>query len=305
MRKGKRKKDYLQWWMDRIAILTGFKEEARKLYSLTNTTYTVGSWALLKLVILEYYVDVYTTIIKKIFNEAYYLDLFAGPGLDLIKETGDVIFGSPLIADKVPKPEKKFDKLILIEQDRSSAAALQTLLPHATVIPEDVNVSGLEKALGLFPKDRSVPCLAFVDPEGLDLQWSTLQMLLQRWSDVVINYQPSAVRRAAGSIYISSSYATTLTKFFGTEKWALCNTEEEYLELYRSQIEQHKDYTIPIKVQGPGGFHYYIIVAVRKTGGAQRWIDAIHRAKEHIEKANYKDAERFLRIFKGEQRTLF
>ncbi|KPV65481.1 MAG: hypothetical protein AOA65_0085 [Candidatus Bathyarchaeota archaeon BA1] len=88
--------------------------------------------------------------------------------------------------------------------------------------------------------------LSIVDPEGLDLQWSTLQ----RWSDVVINYQPSAARRAAGSISISSSYATTLTKFLGTEKWALCGTEEEYLELYRSQIEQHKDRTIPIKVQG-------------------------------------------------------
>jgi len=61
----------------------------------------------------------------------------------------------------------------------------------------------------------------------------------------------------------------TLTKFFGTEDWISCNTEEDYLELYERQIKHFKDYVIPIKVTGPKGFYYYIIVAVRKTSGMQ------------------------------------
>jgi three-Cys-motif partner protein len=305
MKKGRRKKDYLQWWMDRINTLKGFKEEATRLYNITNTAYETGPWGVLKLAILAYYVDVYTTIIKAKFGETYYLDLFAGPGLDLIKATNDVIFGSPLIADRATRTTKKFDKIILIEKDKAFANALEKLLPQAIIIPEDVNSGGLDKALGMFPKGRSIPFLAFVDPEGLEIQWSTLRLLLESWSDVIINYQPSAVRRAVGSISTSESFATTLTKFFGTSDWSSYGTEEDYLELYKKQIGSFKDYVIPIKVSGPKGFYYYIIVAVRKTSGMQGWINAIYRAKENIEKASYKDAEQFLLIFSGKQRTLF
>lgn len=300
MRRGRKKKDYLQWWMDRITTLKGFKEEAARLYNVTKTAYRVGSWALLKLAILAYYVDLYTGIIKKIFGRAYYLDVFAGPGINIVKGTNDLIFGSPIIADRAPKPEKKFDKLILIERKEKRAMALHSLLPNATIIKDDVNSGGLDKALNLLRNDKKIPFLAFVDPEGLEMRWSTLQLLLDTWSDVIINYQPSAVNRAVGS-----GYNKTLTNFFGTEEWTSYQSEEEYNELYIRQITRHKDYAIPIKVRGPRGFHYYIIVAVRKTSGTQPWINAVHRAKENIEKADYKDAETFLRIFKGEQLTLF
>ena len=305
MKKGRRKKDYLEWWMDRITTLKGFKEEASRLYRVTNTAYKTGAWAILKLAILAYYVDVYTTIIKARFAETYYLDLFAGPGLDLIRRTNDVIFGSPLIADRATRTNKKFDKLILVEKDKTFANALEKILPEATVIPQDTNSGGLDAALKMFPKGRSVPFLAFVDPEGLEMQWETLRVLLESWSDVIINYQPSAVRRAVGSISTSESFATTLTKFFGTQDWASCNTDEDYLKLYERQIRLFKDYVIPIKVTGPKGFYYYIIVAVRKTSGMQGWINAIYKAKENIEKASYKEAEKFLLIFSGKQRTLF
>jgi len=305
MKKGRRKKDYLEWWMDRLTTLKGFKEEASRLYHVTNTAYKTGAWAILKLAILAYYVDVYTTIMKARFAETYYLDLFAGPGLDLIKRTNDVIFGSPLIADRATRTGKKFDKLILVEKDKTYANALARLLPEATVISEDTNSGGLDTALNAFHESRSIPFLAFIDPEGLEIQWSTLRLLLESWSDVIINYQPSAVRRAVGSISTSESFATTLTKFFGTQDWGSCNSGEDYLELYKRQIKQFKDYVIPIKVTGPKGFYYYIIVAVRKTSGMQGWINAIYKAKENIEKASYKEAEEFLLIFSGKQRTLF
>jgi len=72
------------------------------------------------------------------------------------------------------------------------------LLPHATIIAEDVNSDGLRKALSMFAYEKSIPFLAFVDPEGLEIKWSTLQVLLERWSDVIINYQPAAVHRTVG-----------------------------------------------------------------------------------------------------------
>ena len=54
------------------------------------------------------------------------------------------------------------------------------LLPHATIIAEDVNSDGLRKALSMFAYEKSIPFLAFVDPEGLEIKWSTLQVLLER-----------------------------------------------------------------------------------------------------------------------------
>jgi len=304
-KKRRRRMDYFEWWMKRINTLKGFKEEAARLYRVTKTAYSPGSWAVLKLAILAYYIDVYTVIMKARFDETYYLDLFAGPGLNRIKGTEDIIFGSPLLADKTPKPNKKFDRLILIERNKKYAEALVRLLPQADVIPEDVNSTGLKKTVNnIFPSNKAVPFLAFIDPEGLEIEWSTLQVLLERWSDVIINYQPSAVRRVARSVAKSEKFAETLTKYFGTDKWSNCCTDEDFLELYEKQIRRFKEYVIPIKVRGPKGFYYYIIVAVRKTGGTQGWIDAIYKAKYYIEKADYKDAERFLRIFRGEQQTL-
>lgn len=302
MKRGRRKKDSFQWWVDRITTLRGFKDEARMLFESTGVAYEVGPWAVLKLAILEYYVSLYTTIIKKIFKRAYYLDLFSGPGLNHIAGTSTVILGSPLIADRIPNTQKKFDKLLLIEQNRPYSRALATLLPDAIVINRDVNAGGLEEAFKSIPAD--VSCLAFVDPEGLELQWSTLKLLLGKWCDAIINFQISGVRRTAGLAPTSPSCSETLDKFFGTDKWKECKDDMDYLRLYEDQIRQHKDYTLHIKVKGPGGFYYYIIIAVRKTGGTQGWIKAIQRAGEHIEKVDYAYAQSLLDIFDGKQATL-
>ena len=301
MAKSTRKGDYLSWWLKRINVLKGFKDEASQLYQATKVAYSPRSWALLKLSILSYYVDVYTNIIKAIFPHTYYLDIFAGPGLNTIRNGTDVVFGSPLIADKIPRSNKKFDKIILIEKKPIYAEALQKLLPNAIVINQDVNEGGLDTAFTKFSSTRSTPFLAFVDPEGLQNEWKTMEKLLERWSDVIINFQISAVSRTAGL----STGSETLTKFFGTDSWKECKDPNDYLDLYLQQIKKYKEIAIPIKVQGVGGFYYYIIVAIRRTKGNQKWINAILTAKENIEKANYRDVQRFLEIYKGEQKTLF
>jgi len=264
----------------------------------------VGAWALLKLAIFAFYADVYTSIIKARFSQTYYLDLFAGPGLNKINETGDLILGSPLLADRVPKQGKKFDGMILIEKSREDANALRKLLPNAEVLHRDVNKDGLEIALKSIPQNPACPVLAFVDPEGLEIQWSTLESLLKIWSDVMINYQPTSVRRVIGSLKNTPSLENSLNRYFGGNQWKGCSTDDELFQLYLSKIKQHKEVAIPIRVRGSGGFYYYIIVAVRRTGGEQHWIDAVHRAKEKIEAASSHDAERFLEIYKGRQQLI-
>lgn len=290
--------DSFEWWKRRIETLKGFKEEAAQLYEVTKTAYEPGPWTILKLAILTYYVDVYTSIIKKNFGQAYYLDAFAGPGLDRIRETGDIIFGSPLIADRIPNENKKFDKLVLIEKNRSYASALSQLLPKACIIQDDINSDGLNQALKEIPSDA--PILAFIDPEGFELEWNTLKSILDRWSDAIILFQLSQVPRTAASKICED----TMNRFYGTSDWQSCRHPKQYLECYLSKIGKHKDRIIPIRVRGEGGFYYYVIVAVRQTSGAQRWIRSIERAQLEVEKVTSSQIKRLLGIFKGEQKTL-
>lgn len=305
MSQPRKKKTFLEWWMERITTLKGYKQEANSLYSKTGLAYNVGAWAVIKLAFHAYFVDVYSGIIKANFTKSYYVDVFSASGLDKIDATGDIILGSAPIADRVPKTGKKFDKIILIEKNPGSVAALRKILPNAVVIDKDANTEGIDAALGEF-KEPGIPFLAFVDPEGLAIDWAPLSTLLAKWCDVIVKYEPTSVRRIVGSSSAQPGHANALDRYFGTREWRNCNDDQELLNLYVRQISRFKDVVIPIRVNGSptGNFHYYVIFAARKTSGSQGWIDAINRAKEYIEKATSDDAERFLGIYSGKQELL-
>jgi three-Cys-motif partner protein len=298
--------------MARLKELHGYEQQSKTFYLMTHQANPTDSWSILKLAVIANYVDIYTTIIKSHFGKAYYLETNAGSGLNSIEDIDNiVIFGSPMIA--VTKPRKKFDGYILIEKKAKYCRALNILIPSALVIKGDANsdvindknssLHGLRYTLEEIPKN--IPILAFVDPYGMDIRWNTLELLLNRWSDVIINFQ--SVSRTIGSISYNPKYNNTLTSFFGTADWQDCVGLglECYLDLYIKQIKRYKDFTIPIKIQGPGNYYYHLIVAVKKTKGAQGWIDAIMRTKENVEKATYKDVIKFIDIFRKKQTTLF
>lgn len=282
-----------------MQTLAGFKDEASTLYQKTGTAYPVGAWAILKLALVAYYVDVYSSIIKSRFKQSYYVDFFAGPGLNQIRETGDIVLGSPLLADRVPKKNKKFDRLILVESDGNKSKALQTLLPTANVIPYDINVEGIAKVLAAIPS-KGTPGLVFVDPEGVEIQWKTLEMILDRWCDIMINFQTSSIARISNAKHRTNA----LDAFYGTHEWRNCVGGDDLLRLYVRRLSARRDYAIPIRVQGPGVFHYHIIIGVRKTQGSQEWVDAIYRARDKIEQATSRDAEQFLDIRYKRQASL-
>jgi three-Cys-motif partner protein len=190
-----------------------------------------------------------------------------------------------------------------VESNDRRAVALRKLLPSAQIIPYDINGQGIEEVLSALP--QGVPSLLFVDPEGLEIHWRTLERILGRWCDVMINFQSSGIGRTVASARNSKTYDATLDQFFGTTEWRSCYTEEDLLGLYIAQLNMHRDLVIPIRVQGPGIFHYHIIVSVRKTKGAQGWVEAIYRAKTKIEAATSSDAKQLLDVYHKRQATLF
>ena len=298
----RKKQTYFEWWQSRIRKLSGFENEAKQLFANTGEAYPVkGAWVVMKLALIAYYVGLYSTIIKKLFAKAYYVDFFAGPGLNRITDTADIIFGSPLLADRGPAQEKKFDKLILVEPNAKRNEALAKLLPAALIIPEDINTGGIDRVLELLPDDA--PSLVFVDPEGLEIHWNTLVKIFARWCDMIINFQSSSIERSVATARTDISREPSLDLFFGTADWRNCLNEDSLLELYVTRLKQYRPVVIPIRVQGPGIFHYHIIVAVKKTKGPQGWIEAIERAKNKIEAATSDDLKPLLDVYHRRQTT--
>lgn len=89
---------------------------------------------------------------------------------------GEVIDGSPLIAAKASPP---FTHLFWVDSDTRNAASLrahQADFPRRriTVLQEDAN-RAVDDILRVVPRDR--PVFAFLDPEGSELAWSTIEKL--------------------------------------------------------------------------------------------------------------------------------
>jgi three-Cys-motif partner protein len=110
-------------------------------------------------------------------HQRYYIDLFAGPGQDKVREMGKVIDGSPLIALKAGPPE--FTKLFLVDADPKNVASLDA---HRADYPTrsiqtfcgDANAR-IADILAQLPVDY--PVFAFIDPRGAELKWQTVAKL--------------------------------------------------------------------------------------------------------------------------------
>lgn len=57
-----------------------------------------GRWAIEKLDYVARYINVFETSMRNKWSVRYYVDLMAGPGKNRLKETGQIILGSPLLA---------------------------------------------------------------------------------------------------------------------------------------------------------------------------------------------------------------
>lgn len=110
-------------------------------------------------------------------HQRYYIDLFAGPGQDKVRETGQIIDGSPLIALKGGPPE--FTELFFVDADPKNVASLEAHrddYPNRSVhiCSGDANVQ-VDYVLSQLP--TRFPVLAFLDPRGAELRWETVAKL--------------------------------------------------------------------------------------------------------------------------------
>jgi len=120
---------------------------------------TFGPWTCLKLIALKFHSDLYTTIMNQHlarlgFDSIVYVDVLAGSGLNLIRDTRSSIAGSSIVASLAPI-HRKYDFILAIENDPNHATALSkrlgTIRDEGTydVVPYDasMHIDTIEKLL--------------------------------------------------------------------------------------------------------------------------------------------------------------
>ena len=285
-----------EWLKGKIAKL---KEFTNRLVEASGMHYAAHTWTALKLIALMWWVDVYTRIIPKYRRAYWYVDLLAGSGTNYIKETGDIIVGSPFIAYFFA--HESFKRYVFMEKDRKRASALMRRA-SCIGIPDlvDVCIGDCNELITRIGLDRADHVLAFIDCEGLDVAWDTVAYLLRKpsWSDVIIVFQTQALQRTLGRALKGRSDERTLTRFMGDKRWQDARNADELLQLYMNRLREFRDYVESIRVRGE--YSLDIILACRQGDYTSAW-DYLRRKFNYI---TSRDAELALRICKGELRAL-
>jgi three-Cys-motif partner protein len=131
------------------------------------------------------YAEIFATGMKNRWQSRVYIDLFAGAGYSQIKETGRLVYGSPLIALSLPDP---FDRYIFCDKKPENVSALELrsaqLAPDADVhcFCGDVNdVATRQKIISHIPAAYpgfKVLSLCFMDPWNIGgLRFHTIRGL--------------------------------------------------------------------------------------------------------------------------------
>ena len=187
-----------------------------------------GKWTIQKVEYLKKYIYQFeTSMRKRPWRQRSYIDLFSGTGKFKLKGTNNIYLGSPLLALTTRYP---FTHYYFVDFRKENIDALQkrssASLPRKKFYVGDANVKVMEIVQELQRVDRQVITgkwssfnLTFLDPDGLELEWKTVEALAKiNIMDMVIHYSQNGLTRNIERCYASSS-ETIIDKFFGDEGW--------------------------------------------------------------------------------------
>lgn len=254
-----------------------------------------------KLNALDFYLDVTDTAMhQQKWTERFYIDLQAGPGKNRIGDA--VLLGSPLIALASPHPAtqfrfNEFDPVNKTALERRVSAS--PLKERVKIYQDDVNQIVLRVCEEITNKDRnrtkdrwSTFNIAFLDPEGLELHWSTVEALASmKKMDLIINFSTGGIVRSIGR----GNYLA-VDNFFGTTQWKEVDVPNDdpvkrrrsLIDFYRQRLEKF-GYHIDIDPNLGGddiavnnsknAQVYSLIFASKHVLGDKLWKQAAKRVK--------------------------
>jgi len=185
-----------------------FKKDIDEIIKIQPEVYNeFNEWTPLKLVFLNYALDVCTIIINKYFDNKYYVDLFAGSGINKMKNKKDFLIGSPLIATL--RYRNKFTKLFFCESDLSLFDSLKERLDYfkeqkLLTFSKNCNEC-LDDIIREINKDQGYSFF-FIDPHCMEFDWGSMKKVLNLRSDIVFT-----LMIFLSSTFISAIFASSFT----------------------------------------------------------------------------------------------
>lgn len=202
-----------------------------------------GTWAREKLDYLNRYIDVFETAMRKKWPIRYYVDLFAGPGKNVDRDSGSIFLGSPLIALTATYPFTGYfftdlsDRYTKALRERCTASSHSQQVQIWTGDCNDL-VDGIVAQIK--QDDWQSLNLAFLDPTGMDLRWDTVSKLATiKRMDLIIHYPEGGLNRSMSPLFETSAQ-TGIDSFFGDRGWR---------KIYQGWLSQGK----------PSGLHRRLI----------------------------------------------
>ena len=204
-----------------------------------------------------------------------------------------LVYGSAILAKR---SSPHFTNLLLMDQNQSACDSLQARVhpdPRVQTLQGDCNAAlAIEMGRHL---DRFAPTLCVLDPNGVELNWSTVEDVSAfrtgpRKTELLITFarNMALLRLLNISGQIDQANASLIDSFFGTREWegiyeqrvsgALNppDASEKYLELYESRLGdpevigyKHVHSTLVRRRGDAGGPLYFLIFASDDDAGSR------------------------------------
>ena len=208
-----------------------------------------GAWTEEKLDILEGYLDAYTMALKNQPFELVYVDAFAGTGW--IESGNEENYGIPIMGSAgraLGVTHRSFDRVVLVDHDSEKCDHLREMrhyYPGRTIDVqcEDANVFLRRLHRGTY--GRTWRGVLFLDPFGVELEWSTVEHIagLEKL-DMWLLFPSSAIGRmlplSRDPDAVEPQWANRLNAVFGSDSWRRLYSPSDQRSLFGTE-EIHRD----------------------------------------------------------------
>jgi len=219
-------------------------------------TRVFGTWTTEKLDYVRRYIYMFEKSMReKPWRQRSYIDLYAGTGKYRAEENGEVHLGSTLLALATEYP---FTHYYFAESDSSN---LNILKQRCQLAPQKIRfyegnanqkVNEIVREIISVDKQKipdqwSSLNLAFLDPDGLELEWNTVETLARvNKMDLIIYYSQFGLNLNLKNCYQTKN-ETTIDRFFGDAEWrkifekwklkdSIAGIHRDLIDYYKSKL---------------------------------------------------------------------
>jgi three-Cys-motif partner protein len=182
----------------------------------------------------KHYIERYTGIVaaamKNKWGALAYIDTYCGPGMCWVKDTGEFVVGSPLIALGV---QPAYSHFAFVDNDSVCIDALERRVAGLTAKPhikcaDSNDADTIAWVRSVIPRRRTLT-LALLDPQGCTLEPATIEALTQeRPMDLMINLPIHGLYRS-----LAAGYFQAVERVLGAD-YPRCNPND-----WRVAVREH------------------------------------------------------------------